>query len=256
MIANRAFGLTAVALAVATALLGCGSASTGADHSAAPNSSIIGQVAPESIGEPPTELLQAAGISPAAARAAVSEARTFTWNLVRVGDVTMAAACAGSGSPTIVYSNGLIIQAAWTWPVIATRQAKTNRVCMFDRPGTGLSPTRPDSAAPNGPVANAHELLALMQALNETGPFVIVGWSYGGLVARTAAAVSPDSVAGLDLVDAVTPAQYRTFDTSGWTEANQDLDMAAAERATGVGGPNLGSKPVVVLQAGLDSELG
>ena len=106
------------------------------------------------------------------------------------------------------------------------------------------APTRPDSSAPNGPIANANELLGLMQALNEPGPYLLVGWSYGGLVVRTAAAISPASVAGLDLIDAVTPTQYRTFDRAGWTEANQDLDMAAAEKAVADASGGLGAQPI------------
>ncbi|MFZ1651810.1 MAG: alpha/beta hydrolase [Candidatus Nanopelagicales bacterium] len=243
------------ALAVAIALLlvgsGCGSSSDSGSGGDDQSGAVTGTVPASFIEDPPADLVKSAGISRAAANAGVALARKLTWQYVQAGGVTQAAACTGSGSPTVVYSNGLLLQAAWTWPVVATEQAKTNRVCMFDRPGTGLSPARPPGAATNGPVANANEMFALLAALNEKGPFVLVGWSYGGMVVRTAAATQPDQTAGMNLIDAVVPTQYRTFDRSGWEEGGTPLDMKAAETAVD-GGADLGAKPLVVLEAGQD----
>jgi pimeloyl-ACP methyl ester carboxylesterase len=47
------------------------------------------------------------------------------------------------------------------------------------------------------------DLHALLRAAGETGPYVIVGHSYGGLVARLYASTCPKDVAGLVLVDAL-----------------------------------------------------
>jgi len=244
--------LRAVLSVVALATLAACS-SGGASDGASYNPAVTGTLAPQQIEAPPADLATAAGIKPAEVTKAIAAARTLTWRTVKAAGVTQAVACTGSGSPTVVYSNGLLIQAAWTWPLIAQEQAKTNRVCMFDRPGTGLSPDRPTSASPNGPVANAKELFGLMTAINEPGPYLIVGWSYGGIVAQTAAALEPASVAGLNLIDSVTPAQYRTFDKTGWDEAGQPLDMKSAEQAINSAG-DFGAKPLVVLVAGNDPE--
>lgn len=187
---------------------------------------------------------------PAPLPSTAGTAAPLKFTLVTAGGVTQALACSGSGGPTVVYVNGLIIPADFTWTQEVDRQAESSRVCAIDRAGTGQSPQRPASATTNGPVANAAEMIAALKAAGEPGPYVFVGWSYGGMVARTAAALFPSDAAGLVLVDGVTPTQYRTFDRRGWVEAGSGLDMRAGEEAVGTVGPDLGGKPLVVLQAG------
>jgi pimeloyl-ACP methyl ester carboxylesterase len=225
-------------------------AATAASASGPSPGAVVGAIPPATIlaSKPGPDLVAAAGVSQATADKALAVAASLNWQLVRAGGVVQAVACTGSGAPTVVYLNGLLVPAAWTWPIIAQEQARSSRVCIFDRPGTGLSPARP-AGAPAGPVAAADELRALMSALGETGPFVLVGWSYGGLVARVAAAKDPAGTAGLQLVEASLPEQYRTFDRQGWSEGGAQLDMAAGEKALAAE-PSLTPKPVVVLQAG------
>ena len=126
--------------------------------------------------------------------------------------------------------------------------ATTQRVCAVDRPGTGESPNRPGEI--NSPVLNAHELLAALAAAGEQGPYVFVGWSYGGVVALAAAAdaQATDDLAGVVLVDGTLPDEYRTIDTEGWEEGGVELDMASAEPV--IAALRLGGIPVVVLVAG------
>ena len=183
-------------------------------------------------------------------------AAALPWKHIRAGGVVQAAACTGSGAPTVVYSHGLgadgiANSSAWVWAKSASAQAEVSRVCLFDRPGVGFSGPRPEAAAPNGPVANATEMTALLQALGETGPFVVVGHSYGGLVARTASAQEPSKVAGLVLVDASSPGQADALDLSQsqMTEGGVPQDWQSGDRAI-ADGSTMGSKPVVVLRAG------
>ena len=181
-------------------------------------------------------------------------AASLPWKHIRAGGVVQAAACTGSGAPTVVYSNGLMADgiansSAWVLAKSASAQAAVSRVCLFDRPGVGFSGPRPDAATPNGPVANATEMTALLQALGETGPFVVVGWSYGGLVARTASAQEPNTVAGLVLVDAASPGQWDAFGRPDLSEGGVPLDWESADTAI-ANGSTMGSKPVVVLRAG------
>ena len=118
--------------------------------------------------------------------------------------------CRGTGSPTVVLVGGLRASAE-DWSIgdksaspVFPEVAKFTRVCAYDRPGTpvGEQPSRSDpvpqpTTAANG-VADLH---ALLRAAGETGPFVLVAHSYGGLIGRLYASTYPDQIAGLVLVD-------------------------------------------------------
>ena len=95
-----------------------------------------------------------------------------------------------------------------SWSQAAVAQSESNRVCLFDRPGMGLSPAQGGGGGfRDAPEQDAQEMLAMLQVLGEPGPYLLTGWSYGGLVARTAAAQHPEQVAGMVLVDASSPLQ-------------------------------------------------
>ena len=174
-------------------------------------------------------------------------ALSLPWRLADAGGVQQAVACTGDGSPTVVYIDGWDNAAAKTWPLAAAEQARSNRVCLFDRPGSGLSPARRGAAPHSTPEQHAQEMLDLLASLGETGPYLLVPWSYGGLVARAAATLHPEQVAGMVLVDSSSPLE------SGWDEPLQgedgivDADTIAASVG---GGPDLGDRPVIVLTAG------
>jgi pimeloyl-ACP methyl ester carboxylesterase len=174
-------------------------------------------------------------------------ASTLPWTLVTAGGVVQAAACTGEGTPTVVYINGFGSRASWSWPLAADQQARDNRVCLFDRPGLGLSPSRAESVPRSTPEQQAGEMLAMLAVLGEPGPYLLVAHSYGGLVARSAATQQPDAVAGMVLVDATSPL------TPGLDEPltgeNGITDVTTI--ATTVGsGPGMGDRPVIVLEAG------
>jgi len=158
--------------------------------------------------------------------------------------------CSGTGSPTIVISAGLGDTHA-SWGKVTTPLRKLTRVCVYDRPGLGNSPTRQGSSRTDAG-QHSRELRALLAKAGERGPFIIVAHSYAGLIARAFAAQSPNEVVGVMLVDAVYPGIHRTFLPSyhgPWHEGGTIISMAASERAT-AGGPNLGDTPLVVLTAG------
>ena len=92
----------------------------------------------------------------------------------------------------------------------------------------------------------SRELTALLMAAGERGPFVVVGHSFGGLIARAFLRDNPGRVRGLLLAESVTP----NDPTSGpfWSEAGHRVDMAASSAATG-GGPPLGRLHLLVLSA-------
>lgn len=79
------------------------------------------------------------------------------------------------------------------------------RVFSYDRAGSGTSP-RDDLG--RGAAANTQRLAKLVEQLPIKKPFVLVGYSLGGLYARHYAATYPDQVAAVVLVDA-TPTRHR-----------------------------------------------
>ena len=120
--------------------------------------------------------------------------------------------CRGSGSPTVVLVAGLKGSAAdWNIaekraPTVFDEVAKFTRVCAYDRPGTpvGEKPSRSDPVRqPTTAQDAASDLHALFSAAKEPTPYVMVGHSYGGMVARLYASTYPDNVSGLVLVDAL-----------------------------------------------------
>ena len=186
----------------------------------------------------------------------VEAAASTTWQQVRAGGVVQAAACSGSGTPTVVYLNGLGSPAAWIWSPLAVEQSATNRVCLFDRPGMGLSPNTSDPDVISDPMIHAAEMYSLVEALDEPGPYLLVAWSYGGLVARAAGTLAPEKVAGLVLVDGESPiASYLLTDSGGvgtpgmWMDGGAPVDVSTAADTIGEG-PDLGDRPVIVLQRG------
>ncbi len=76
------------------------------------------------------------------------------------------------------------------------------RSILVDRPGTGWSDPGP---FPRTTRREADEVFAALAAAGETGPFVLVGHSFGGLLVACMARRRPDLVAALVLADATPP---------------------------------------------------
>ena len=89
------------------------------------------------------------------------------------------------------------------WAVVQDRLAALHyRSIAYDRAGLGLSDPGP---APRDGLAIARDLEALLAAIGERGPFVLTGHSMAGLHTHLFAARNPRQVAGLVLVDAISP---------------------------------------------------
>jgi pimeloyl-ACP methyl ester carboxylesterase len=104
--------------------------------------------------------------------------------------------------PLIVCEHGAFGCAA-DWSVIQEKLAAMGlRSIAYDRAGMGHSD--PGPLPRDGRAANA-DLMALLEALGERGPYLLVGHSMGGLTTRLLALTWPEKVVGLVLVDAMTP---------------------------------------------------
>ncbi len=113
----------------------------------------------------------------------------------------------GGETPTVVFEAGLG-GSALEWYPARTLLVPRLRVCLYDRAGMGWSQTGP---MPRSSGVIAAELHQLLTNAGETGPWVVVAHSFGGLVAQMLARQHPAAVVGLVLVDASHPAQVERF---------------------------------------------
>jgi pimeloyl-ACP methyl ester carboxylesterase len=113
-----------------------------------------------------------------------------------VGDVDLHADVRGSG-PVVLIDSGLG-GSSIEWHRVAADLAGEFTVIRYDRPGFAWSPgSRCDRRA----LAAAGRLIDLLHVLALPGPAILVGHSLGGLHVRAAAALAPELVGGLVLVD-------------------------------------------------------
>ncbi|WP_374575414.1 alpha/beta fold hydrolase [Phenylobacterium sp.] len=124
--------------------------------------------------------------------------------LIDIGGRRMRLVRAGrpSGRPTILCEHGAFGCAA-DWASVQSRLAAKGLYSLaYDRAGLGLSDPGPK---PRDGRAIVADLEALLAHAGETGPFVLVGHSMGGLMVRLFAHADLERVKGVVLVDAVTP---------------------------------------------------
>jgi pimeloyl-ACP methyl ester carboxylesterase len=113
--------------------------------------------------------------------------------------------CQGTGDTTVVLEAGLM-DFSIMWAVVQPSIASFTRVCSYDRSGLGWSQA---SSAPRSAAVAMQELREVLDAAGVVPPYVMVGHSYGGLLAQRFARRYPDEVVGLVLVDAAHVDQLR-----------------------------------------------
>jgi pimeloyl-ACP methyl ester carboxylesterase len=126
---------------------------------------------------------------------------------------------AGSGGPTIVLEAGGAFSSAMWWP-LQDRLADLATVVCYDRAGLGWSQ---GSSLPRTIEQRSGELLAVLQAANVPGPYVLVGLSYGGVLIRVFAARHPQLVAGLVFVDAAHEAVFASRAAQAYVKRSAGL---------------------------------
>jgi pimeloyl-ACP methyl ester carboxylesterase len=142
--------------------------------------------------------------------------------LIDVGGHSLHINCTGTGSPTVVLEPGLgepSAAMAWIAPAVAT----STRVCVYDRAGRGWSQSA--ATAPDG-VQTATDLHTLLERAGEPGPYVLAGHSAGGIYVLNFAQLYPQQVAGVVLLDSMTPEQYTKI--SSWPAFYQSFRRASA----------------------------
>lgn len=127
--------------------------------------------------------------------------------MVDVGGYRLHIDCRGEGSPTVVLLSGAGVPSSYWW-LVQTELAKANRVCAYDRAGYAWSDTGTDDMSPRGQV---QDLKLLLEGAGIEPPYVLVGHSYGGYIARLYTQTHPGEVIGLVMVDAAHEEQYGRY---------------------------------------------
>ena len=164
---------------------------------------------------------------------------------VTVGGHRMYYECSGSGRPTVVLDAGSP-DTTTTWRWVQPRIARFTRVCAYDRAGLGRS-----APAPPGhrtPKTQVRELRLLLEKAQIPAPYVLVGHSWGGFLARLFAYEYRGASAGAVLVDAttfpyLTPAEAERLPRKR-TREGIDIPAAIAESDEIT---SLGDLPLVVV---------
>jgi len=102
---------------------------------------------------------------------------------------------AGSGSPVVIMDAALGEPGTLAWAAVMPKVARHGRVVAYDRAGLGLS----DPADPLTLGTTVGDLTALAE--HAGGGCILVGHSWGGLLAQLVALQAPELAAGLVLVD-------------------------------------------------------
>ena len=186
-----------------------------------------------------TGVTSAQTATPAASPAAIGNVS----GLVDIGGRSIYLECRGSGGPTVMLVSGYRASARyWTDDLLNPDAPRTmvlpevaafTHVCAYDRPGTYASigdeilVSRSDALAQPRTVPDVvAELHALLQSGSVPGPYVLVGHSLGGFVARLYASTYPEKIVGLVLVDAYSERLERVMPPDRW-EALKRLNQGS-----------------------------
>jgi pimeloyl-ACP methyl ester carboxylesterase len=158
----------------------------------------------------------------------------------------LALACRGEGGPTVVFSSGLDTGGD-AFSALALKLQDRARLCTYDRAGVGSSPPLAAGGPDPWPGSAADGLAHALDDAGEEPPYVVVGWSYGGMVAQAFATRHPELTAGLVLEDSAVPQQFvdHVRDGDPWVDGGREVDeeQTIAELSE----VDFGALPVVVL---------
>lgn len=138
------------------------------------------------------------------AKARLQTAYPPAGQLIDVGGYRLHANIQGKGDFTVVFDSG-VGGIATHWEKVQPEIAKYAVTISYDRAGLGWSET---GKQPRSFEVMADELKLLLEAANVPAPYVLVGHSFGGVVARQFANAYPEQVAGIILVDSAHEEQF------------------------------------------------
>ncbi len=142
--------------------------------------------------------------------------------------------CRGSGSPTIVFQSGGDLMGSLGWTPVMEKAAAKSRACAYSRAGILWSDRATDSFEPT---EVAHDLHAALTGAGESGPYLLVSHSRGGLYSLIFAGLHRSEIAGLVFADSSHPDQEQRFREAGLTVGEYVTpaqEMALAFKWTGL----------------------
>ncbi len=122
--------------------------------------------------------------------------RSRTGEMMEMGTYRLHVTDVGHGDPTVVIIHGAG-DCSYSWMPIQKELSKFTRVITYDRAGMGSSDAGPEPT----PEHTIRELRNLLDKTEAPAPYVLVGHSLGGLIARLYALKYPHQVAGLVFLD-------------------------------------------------------
>ena len=121
--------------------------------------------------------------------------------LIDIGGRRLWLEAAGDGQPTIVLETGGAC-ASDTWQPVWKELTQLTRVCRYDRAGLGQSDR---AQTPRTSATIVNDLHTLLEHAALSPPYLLVGHSFGGLIACLYANQYRDTVVGLVLLDPTPP---------------------------------------------------
>lgn len=181
--------------------------------------------------------------------------------LVDVGGRRLYIECIGSGQPTVLLEAGFG-GTSQNWADVLPELGRTTRTCAYDRASLGASDAIPGVHDAGDEIKDLERLL---DSARIKPPYVLVGHSYGGLLARLFAHAYPDETGGVVLVDAVGRDDWRRGFAAwpksiapklrrAWAQPITDGVDRRASAALASGIRTLGDTPLVVISAARERE--
>ncbi len=129
--------------------------------------------------------------------------------LIDIGGRRLHAQITGESGPAVVLEAGLAATSL-TWALVQPQLSEFARVLSYDRAGLGWSD---DAVTPPTPLPIVADLRRLLECANFPGPYILVGHSFGGLIARVFQQQYAAEMAGLVLVDPVVRSEWANPDS-------------------------------------------
>jgi pimeloyl-ACP methyl ester carboxylesterase len=147
--------------------------------------------------------------------------------MIDVGGYRLNLYCFGTGRPTVVFLSG----GAWgavAWAGVQPRISKLTRTCSYDRAAMNFSDVGPLKPALD---QDFRDLGALLERASVSPPYVLVGWSAGGMLARWYTDRYPEKVVGLVTVDGSDFDFWDSPADSTWLEPALEAFRSCADAA-------------------------